>query len=294
MKKLVVFIFLLACSHAWAQKDSVRVLIINAHPDDESGAAATIYKITHELNGAADLAVITNGEAGYKYSTLAEPIYGVNLTDEKIGRKYLPAIRKSELLAAGKILGIGNIFFLDQQDNHYTLDVDTVLREVWDTSWVKNRLHTLIQKGNYNYIFCLLPQPSTHGHHKGATILALETVKSFPENSRPVILGVTGSSKTDTTQTVFTGLANYPITTITAGKPEFAVDKTKSFGYKDALNYKVVVNLSIAEHKSQGTILTYMGRGDYENFWFFDVNDKNKKQQTENLFKRLNESLPTW
>ena len=43
-----------------------KVLVITAHPDDETAMAATIYKITHELNGLVDQCVITNGEGGYK------------------------------------------------------------------------------------------------------------------------------------------------------------------------------------------------------------------------------------
>jgi hypothetical protein len=93
-----------------------RVLIINAHPDDESGCAVTVYKITHELGGIVDLCLITNGEGGYKYSTLAEPVYGLELTDEKIGRAHLPRIRKEEMMNAGKIIGLRNIFFLEHWD----------------------------------------------------------------------------------------------------------------------------------------------------------------------------------
>jgi len=44
--------------------------------------------------------VITNGEGGYRYSLLAEPVYGVALTDEAVGRAALPEIRKRGLLTA--------------------------------------------------------------------------------------------------------------------------------------------------------------------------------------------------
>ncbi len=91
-----------------------RVLIVVAHPDDEACFAATVYEITHNLGGVVDQLVITNGEGGYRYSLLAEPVYGVALTDEAVGRAALPEIRKRELLEAGKILGIANHFFLDR------------------------------------------------------------------------------------------------------------------------------------------------------------------------------------
>ncbi len=288
MKKIASLLFIaLICFSANAQTDSIRVLIVIAHPDDESGMSATVYKITHELHGVVDLAVVTNGEAGYKYSLLAEPIYGVKLTDETTGRKYLPTIRKKELMAAGAIIGISNYFFFDQQDNHYTLDVDTVFREVWDTSLVKTRLKTIIKKGNYNFIFCLLPTPDTHGHHKGATILALSTLNELPAATRPLILGASGSSKGDTTFTKFSMLDKFPLTSIKSGASDFSVDRTKSFGFKNSLNYKIIANWEIAEHKSQGSMQTFMNRGDYENYWYFDLNDSARKNEAVTLFKKL-------
>ena len=291
MKKYLLLLFLLPLS-LFAQKDSTRALIITAHPDDESGFAATIYKITHELGGAVDLAVITNGEAGYKYSLLAEPYYHVKLTDEATGRKYLPTIRKKELMAAGDILGIGKYFFFDQQDNHYTLDVDTVFKEVWNVDLVKKRLNDILVKGNYDFIFCLLPTPETHGHHKGATILALQTVSEMKEGKKPIILGSSGSSIGDTMSTKFTALDKFPLTTVSSGTSSFSTDKTASFGFKNALNYKIIVNWEIAEHKSQGSMQTYMGRGDYENFWYFDMNGDAGKEKTLKLFEALKTSRP--
>ncbi len=70
------------------------------------------------------------------------------------------------------------------------------------------------------------------------------------------------------------------------------LDRNSSFGFKSSLNYKVIVNWEIAEHKSQGSMQTYMGRGDIENFWYFDINDRSMLEKTSALFKRLNESKP--
>ncbi len=292
MKKLILLLLFFPLS-LFAQQDSTRALIVIAHPDDESGMAATIYKITHELNGAVDLALITNGEGGYKYSLLAEPIYKVKLTDETIGRKHLPLIRKKELIAAGDILGIGNYFFFDQQDNHYTLDVDTVFREVWNTKLIKQRLHDIIANGNYDFIFCVLPTPETHGHHKGATILALQTVNELKEGKRPIVLGAGVSSIKDTSRTSFSGLDQFPITAVTMGDYSFTTDRTVTFGFKNQLSYKIIVNWEIAEHKSQGSMQTFMGRGDFENFWYFDVNGEAGKLKTSVLFDRLKVTNPS-
>lgn len=63
-----------------------KVLAVVAHPDDEYPFAATVYGIVHELGGAVDQMVISNGEAGYRYSVLAEQIYGLKLSEEQVGR----------------------------------------------------------------------------------------------------------------------------------------------------------------------------------------------------------------
>lgn len=291
MKKFCFPLFFFIITIAAFSQQSKKILLVNAHPDDESGCAATVYKVTKELNGTVDLAVITNGEAGFKYSTLAESIYGVELTDEKIGREYLPTIRKKELMAGGEWVGIRNYFFFDQLDTKYTLDADTVLRMVWDTTYIVKRLMSLITKEKYDYIFCLLPTKETHGHHKAATILALETVKRLPIKSRPVILGVSGGKITDSIRNTFTGLKEYPITYLEPNSLVFTFDRTTKFGFKDNLNYKIVVNWLIAEHKSQGTMQTYMGQGDIEKFHFFAINPKEKIRETELFFQSLRGSL---
>ncbi len=67
-----------------------RVLIVVAHPDDESCFSVTVYEITHNLGGTVDQLVITNGEGGYKYSLPAEAYYHAPLTEEAVGQAMLP------------------------------------------------------------------------------------------------------------------------------------------------------------------------------------------------------------
>jgi LmbE family N-acetylglucosaminyl deacetylase len=283
-----IILEILASSISTAQADStLRVLIVTAHPDDEVSFAVTVYKITHDLHGTVDLALITNGEAGYKYSTLAESYYGAELTDEKIGRQLLPTIRKKEIMAAGEIIGIRNYYFFDQQDNQYTLNVDSVFRYVWNLPLIKDRLQEIMVKGNYHYVFCLLPTEGTHGQHKGATIMALETVKSLPAAKRPIVLGVTDSNKTDTASLRFNGLKGYDVTSIRSGRPIFSFDRTQKFGFHDQLDYKIIANWVLAEYKSQGVTQLGMNQGDVENFWYFDINDPAAIPKTRELFERL-------
>jgi LmbE family N-acetylglucosaminyl deacetylase len=288
MKNLVLLFLLcfLVGGFSYSQ-EGPKVLIVTAHPDDDAACAATVYKITHDMHGKVDIALITNGEGGYKYSTLAEDVYGLELTDEKIGRESLPTIREKELMAGGKIVGVRNYYFFDQKDTKYTLDMTEVLTSAWDTAAVKQRLKKIILQGKYNYIFCLLPVPETHGHHKSATLLALLSTVELPEGQRPVVFAVSTSEKNDTTKVVFSGLKEYPITAVNTASPVFFFDRTQPFGYKNVLNYKILVNWLIAEHKSQGTMQLLMNRGDYENFYSFNINSPEKVEEAKKVFQAL-------
>jgi len=263
-----------------------RVLVVIAHPDDESTFAVTLYKIAKEQHGTVDLFVITNGEAGYKYATLAESYYGVALTDERTGRENLPRIRKKELMNAGNILGVNEYYFLDQLDAHYTLDEKEALDTSWDIETVKTRLNQVISQNNYDFVFCLLPESNTHGAHKAATLLALSAVAALPPDKRPVILGSALHNKADT-NCIFKKYANYPITRTLKEKCFFCVDRTITFSYKNRMNYKVIANWEIAEHKSQGVTQMTMNDGDLEEFWYFSINGTDGVGKSKALFDQL-------
>ncbi len=279
-----------APADAAAQMDtSLRVLVVTAHPDDHAAFAGTIYKITHDLKGKVDLVVITNGEAGYKYSTLAESYYGLELTDPATGRQYLPGIRKREAMAGGAILGIRSYFFFDEPDKAFTLSADSVLSYHWNVPRVQQRLREIFQRDIYQYVLALLPTADTHGAHKAATIEALDVVRQMPAANRPVVLGATDSIKDKSNQASYLQLAGYPVTAVKAASPHFSFDRAHRFGYRDALDYKIIVNWMIAEHKSQGTMQMLMNVGDVENFWFFDLNEAATVDRTRQLFRRINE-----
>jgi len=285
VRYLSLIFFLAISSLVYGQ--GPRVLIVDAHPDDETSYAATVYKITHDLHGVVDLVVITNGEGGYKYSTLAEPYYGLKLTDEKVGRKNLPRIRHKELENAGKIIGLHHIYFFDQRDNRYTLDPHEVLDSNWNIPKVRSQLRSILTKGKYDFVFTLLPIDSTHGHHKAATILALEAVRDLPANiPHPIVLGGSVIDKGRMPIHV-TGLTEFPVTHISDPGPAFTFDRTQSFGFRHALNYKVIVNWEIAEHKSQGTMQLGMNGGDIEEFYYYDIDAPEERVKAKELFDRL-------
>lgn len=296
MKKLLsdltyIFIYIILFSFAdvYSQEQGPKVLVVTAHPDDDASFAGTNYKITHDLNGIVDIALITNGEGGYKYSTLAEDIYGLELTDEAIGRKYLPEIRKKELEAGGKIIGIRNYYYFNQKDHRYvtSADIKEILdSNIWDLNYIRTELKSIIEKEKYDYVFVVTPTKTTHAHHSAVGILTLEAVLSIDPVDRPLILGGSVARKNDTVSYVYKGFEGFPVTNVGDTIP-FVFDRTQKFSYRDALDYKIIVNWLIAEHKSQGTMQLLMNQGDYEQYWYFDINPESGKEKTEELFEKL-------
>jgi len=284
-----LFVFLLfnvASLLAQEQVRGPRVLVVMAHPDDESTMSVTIYKIVKEQHGTVDLFVITNGEAGFKYCTLAEQYYGLDLTDEKEGRKNLPKIRKKELLNAGKILGISHYYFQDQTDAHFGLNEKGPLDTTWNLAIIRDHLTALLTRTHYDFVFTLLPEPGTHGEHKAATIIALDAVNRLSAEDRPAILGAMIQNKTDPVFK-FSDYPGYSETRTTADTPLFKVDRTASFSYKHRINYKIVANWELAEHKSQGFTQMTMNDGDLEEFWFFAINGQGGMEKCAALFNSL-------
>lgn len=273
-----------AASSPTKDKGAPRVLLVVAHPDDEYEMAGTLYRISKELSGTVDQLIITNGEAGYHYSSLADRYYGVNLTDESVGRARLPHIRRKEAQRAGKILGIRNQWFLNEKDDHFTLGADEVLNRTWHTERVLNNIQRRLHKGHYDFVFVLLPTVETHGEHKAATILTLKAIERLPADQRPVVLGAeAGGNDSETYHT----LSGYSLTATNNSQPEFQFDRNARFGYREALSYQIVVGWVIAEHKSQGLFQTRCRQDRFENFWLFTMNRESGAPEATMLFQTI-------
>ena len=266
--------------------DAPRILLVTAHPDDDAAFTGLVYLVTHQLGGVVDLALVTDGSGGFRYATLAEQIYGLELTDEPVARLYLPTIRKRELMAGGAIAGIRSYFFFDQLDDAFTLDPVPALTTVWDASFVRQRLVKLLRSGSYDLVVGDLPFAQMHGHHKAATILALEAVASIEAEARPVVLGGFGCV-IDGQQIMFSGLDGYPVTNVASGRPLVEFDRNQKFGFNDRLDFQIIGNWVIAEHKSQGAMQLNMNRFDSECYWYFDVNRDDDREAVTGLFERL-------
>ena len=188
---------------------------------------------------------------------------------------------------AGKIIGLHHIYFLKQRDNRYTLDPHEVLDSVWNIPFVKSKLRKIMLEGHYDFVFMLLPVESTHGHHKAAAILTLTVLKGLPADiPHPIALGG-DDIDSGKAPTKFTELNGFPITRCSDGAPSYSFDRLQSFGFHHALNYKMIVNWDIAEHKSQGTMQLAMNQGDYEEYYYFDVNPPSGRAKAKALFDKL-------
>src|SRR3984885_4156433 len=262
----------------------VRVLLVVAHPDDEYEVAGTVYRISKELSGTVDQVIITDGEAGYRYSSLATPYYGVDLTDEAVGRARLRGIRKEEARRAGRILGIHHQWFLNEKDDRFTPDAGESLHGSWRQERILRVLQRRFSKGHYDFVFVLLPSEQTHGEHKAASILAVEAVEQLPTSRRPIVLGAQAGGEDPAP---YKSLSGYPLTAADSLLPRFQFDRNTRFGYQQSLSYEIVVDWVIAEHKSQGLFQTRCQQDRFENFWLFTLNPNSAAGAAESLFAAI-------
>src|ERR1700728_3770204 len=89
----------LACLSAlYGQTAGGKLLIVVAHPDDEYAYSAATYRLVRGRGWTARQVVISDGQSGYRYSALAEAVYGVAFSRQS---GQLAAIRKQEAIRAG-------------------------------------------------------------------------------------------------------------------------------------------------------------------------------------------------
>jgi len=257
-----------------------KALLVMAHPDDEYALAATTYRITREIGGVADHVVVTNGEGGYRYASLAETVYGIAIARERDGRSNLPAIRKRETIDAGRILGIRNHHFLDQTDSGFSGRCADASCADWDSVRIRTALADLLGRESYDFVFTLLPREDAHGHHRAVALFVLEAVAELAEERRPVVLGAE-AGQTEEDSFPFAGLPDHPLTRAASLAPVFSFNRSKGFGHNVALTYQIIANWVIAEHKSQGLFQTDYGRHDAERFWAFAITPRAGERAAE-------------
>lgn len=266
-----------------------KVLVVNAHPDDETSFPIFLYKITRELKGTVDLALLTDGSGGFNGSELGSVYYGLNLTDSTVGRAELPRIRKKELLEAGDIIGIRQYYFFDQLDDYYHLDpLPYITGKKWDVPFIEKKLDALLAAGHYDFVLTMLPYAGQHGHHKAAVLFALRAVQRM-KGARPVVLA--GSTYKDEKPEAFTKLEGFEETTMKAAAPVYTIDVATHFGKGRQVSYQVVSHWVVGAYKSQGDMQQNpLYIGERETFRLFAINDAAAVGRATQLFERLNKA----
>jgi LmbE family N-acetylglucosaminyl deacetylase len=150
------------------------LMMVVAHPDDESMGAATLARYAdHGLTVACVYA--TRGEGGG------------NAVGTQ-GGAALGILREAELRRCLARLGVSFTYFLDRLDWAYTESAQATL-EHWGHEETLGRLVRLIRALRPDVVVTILPAPSggQHGHHQAAGLLATEAVDAaaradrFPE-----------------------------------------------------------------------------------------------------------------
>lgn len=289
MKKLstlLAVVILFISPSLWAQ--GPKVLVVTAHPDDETSFSVTMFKITHELKGTVDMAVMTDGGGGFADSQLGAMYYGLPLTDSVTARTHLPMLRKQEILNAGKIMGVRNIYFMEQPDDWYTTDITPYISgKNWDIGYIEKRMDRLLAERGYDFIITMVPHAGQHGHHKTSVLMALRALQRYKGPNKPIIIA--GSSMSANSKpSDFTMLDGYPETKLKPNAPKFTLNRAFRFKENDKVSYKIVADWVISEYKSQGAIQENgIHRTDMEIYHYYDMNDASGIEKVQKLFDDL-------
>lgn len=180
------------------------LLGVFAHPDDETGMAATIARYAHVRNAVVAHVYCTRGEGG----------------GNMVGTHWGPSLgvlREAELRDCLDVLGVRYAFFLDQLDWAYTESAAATL-EKWDREAALEQLVRLIRSLRPEVILTMnpAPNPGQHGHHQAAGILATEAFTAAADPSRyPLQLSREGLTVWQARKLYYGGVSGEHLTTVT-------------------------------------------------------------------------------
>jgi bacillithiol biosynthesis deacetylase BshB2 len=148
-------------------KKERHVLVVFPHPDDEAfGVSGTIA--THIQNGTpVTYACLTLGEMG---RNMGNPPF--------TNRENLPKIRREELKAAAKALGIQDLRMLGFRDK--TIEFE-------DEAKLTNTISAIIEEVNPSLIITFYPGYAVHPDHDATGAAVVRAVEKMPAAARPTL-----------------------------------------------------------------------------------------------------------
>jgi LmbE family N-acetylglucosaminyl deacetylase len=148
------------------------ILGVFAHPDDETGVAATLAFYAHGRNAVVANVYCTRGESGG------------NMVGTQWGTS-LGILREAELRDCLSTIGVRYCYFLDQLDWAYTESVSATL-DKWGKEQTLEKLVRLVRALRPEVIVTMnpAPTPGQHGHHQAAGVLATEAFSAAADPTR--------------------------------------------------------------------------------------------------------------
>ena len=158
MRKLLLLMMLYWCSSTFSQNTKV-ILIVLAHPDDETAMGSVIHKLTQENKTI----LITAADGRYGKRSHAGNLEGDTLA----------AIRKKELICSCKELGIDSLIQLGYHDG---MGGRTSVREYFtQTNKIKEDIKMLLEIIKPDFIITFGPDGDTgHSDHRNIGNLVTE------------------------------------------------------------------------------------------------------------------------
>ena len=148
------------------------LLGVFAHPDDETGLAATLAYYAQGRKAVVANVYCTRGEGGG------------NMVGTQAGAA-LGILREAELRDCLAALGVRYCYFLDQLDWAYTESVSATLRK-WGKEQTLEKLVRLVRSLRPEVMVTMnpAPTPGQHGHHQAAGMLATEAFAAAADPHR--------------------------------------------------------------------------------------------------------------
>ena len=184
------------------------IMGVFAHPDDETGMAATLARYALGQSAVVANVYCTRGEGGG------------NMVGTQSGAA-LGALREAELRDCLATLGVRYGYFLDQLDWAYTESVAATL-EKWGKEQTLERLVRLVRSLRPEIIVTMnpAPTPGQHGHHQAAGVLATEAFTAAADPKRfPLQLTKEGLAVWQARRLFFSGGSGEVIATIPVNEP---------------------------------------------------------------------------